>query len=78
MRKIYPNYTKKGVYFKKRKVLKFNNGSDILSDKDIINLFTGLCKLISKNCEKKIELKYLSKINNLEKKIKLLSIACNK
>ena len=56
-------------YFKKR-IMKFKNPNQLISDDDIMNLFFGVVNLIKKNTEMKIEKKYLNKIEKLEKKKK--------
>ena len=56
-------------YFKKR-IMKFKNPNQLISDDDIMNLFFFLVNLIKKNTEMKIEEKYLNKIAKLEYEIK--------
>ncbi len=56
-------------YFKKR-IMKFKNPNQLISDDDIMNLFFGVVNLIKKNTEMKIEEKYLNKIAKLEYEIK--------
>ena len=73
MKNVNPSYACSGIYYTRRKVLKFNNYNELISEKDTVNLFTGLCRLISKNSERKMEMKYLQKIEFLEKQINRLS-----
>lgn len=62
----------KVFYFKKR-ILKFKGQSGLVSDKDIMNLFSGLVNLIKRNTELKLEEKFLNKINQLERQLQRFS-----
>lgn len=59
-------------YFRKR-ILKFQRPSGIVSDEDIVNLFLGLVRLVKRNTEIILEEKYLNKINKLQTQIRKLS-----
>lgn len=61
------------IYYFKKRILKFKNPNNIISDEDILKLFLGLVKLIKKNTELILEEKYLEKISKLQNQINMLS-----
>jgi len=67
MKKLMPNYVLSGIYYSRKKPLRFEGESDLVSQEDMLNLFMGLCRLIKKSSEYKLENKYLSRIKYLEK-----------
>ena len=67
MKKIYPNYFIKGIYYLRKQPLKFECQEELISQEDIQNLFIGRSRLIKKSSEYKIESKYLKRIKYLEK-----------
>ena len=78
MLKLLPNKNMRGVYHLHRKILRFENPSDYISDEDITDLFLGLVNLIKKSAEIKIEEKYLSYVNTLKKELSLLKSKSSK
>ena len=67
MKKVYPNYEKFGVYYCRKQLLRFEPQEDLISQEDILSLFMGLCRLIKKSSEYKLENKYVNRIKYLEK-----------
>ena len=70
MKKVENCKNIKGVYYIKKRLLKFEKPYDLLSDDDMLNLFMGFVRLIKRSAEIEVESKYLSQIKNLENKIK--------
>lgn len=69
MKKIFPSYNQKGMYFCRKQVLKFQTISDILSEEDIFSLFSGFIRLIKRSAEIEVEKKFIKKINCLESEL---------
>lgn len=70
MKKININKNMSGVYYTKKRLIKFQKPNDILSDEDILNLFMGFVRLIKKSTEIEVENKYILEINKLQNKLK--------
>lgn len=69
MKKIKINTRKSGIYRQKPRVLKFKvEGS--LTESDIENLFMGVFRLVKSVISENEKIKYISKINMLEDKLK--------
>ena len=62
-----PNYLHTGVYYCRKRILKFNACHNCVSQEDIMSLFIGLCRLIKTSSELEIKNKYISRIKYLEK-----------
>lgn len=72
MKYLKPNYKVTGAFFENRKILKFRNHYELISDDDIINLFMGLVRLIKKSTEMKVEARYLKEIESLKNSLQRL------
>ena len=77
MKKLKHNRIYQGKYYIYKKVLQFEGRQDIISDRDIIDLFFGLVNLIKKTTEIKIEEKYISIVNSLKKEVEILKNQSN-
>lgn len=62
----------KGKYFATKRLLKFRNSQDIITDSDIMNLFMGFINLLKSVSEQRVEQKYTSEILRLKREINYL------
>ena len=61
-----------GIYYAKKRLLKFQSRDEILSEEDVMHLFYGFINLLKDSTKQTIEKKYLNIINNLKKEINYL------
>lgn len=61
-----------GVFYTKKRILKFKNPSEMISNEDIMNLFAGFVRLIKKSAQLEVEEKYCNQIHQLKNEIKYL------
>lgn len=66
------------IFYCKKQILKFKANSELITDEDINNLFSGLVGLIKKNTEIKMEEKYGRIINRLKGEINDLKLKTRK
>ena len=55
-----------GVYYLRKRLLKFKNPSEMISNEDIMNLFAGFVRLIKKSAQIEMEEKYCNQILQLK------------
>lgn len=58
------------TFYCRKRVLQFECPDEYLNETDFVNLFQGFLRLIINTTEAKLEDKYLSYINSLERKLK--------
>jgi hypothetical protein len=59
-----------GVFYCYKRILKFPEREDIVSDEDIFDLFKGLITLVKRNAEIKVEQKYEVLIDVLKSELR--------
>ena len=59
-----------GIFYIKKKVLKFPSIETFVTDEDIEDLFFGLLELVKKNTELKVEQKYKNLISVLKNELR--------
>lgn len=61
-----------GIYYLTKRVLKFKQREEFISEDDVMSLFFGAVKILKETTERVIEKKYINRILSLEKEVKTL------
>ena len=72
MKKLKMSKNIRGKFYLSKRILRFKNPSDIITDKDIMNLFMGFINLLQSMAEQRLEQKYSSEILRLQREINYL------
>ena len=72
MKKVNPTTQKNGIYYISKRILKFKQRDEFVTDDDLMHLFLGFVRLLKQTTEREIERKYINKILTLKKELKNL------
>lgn len=72
MEKLKSTSKLSGIYYLTKRVLKFKQKEEFISNNDVMHLFFGVVKILKQTIEKTIEKKYIKRILSLENELKNL------